>query len=1130
MLLSNPNQSQSRQVELKARCNVSSVKLLDKIWYYKHYDANFYKDAEEQKSFIGFQLAQNYRTKTEHNESFLIECNYVKNQSIETWIADFGDISEMTKHLIDAENNNAGNAGNAQFIHKLAKQDVYITSISEGKWIRSNPRIWETNQTYYEIDENTQEIKTIIPPKDPVITGKITSRSVKRKTQKTQKTPKNSKDDGGDSNPKEKTDTQNNGFLDQHITAVMSTRHAAHNHKKYLPKEDTYQFSQIVEDGNSTIPYIVIRGNGSIELLKSIKTLFADQFNKTFKKNVESKHFKCVKIPETSSLLKHPSETGYILYYVDPNREIRFNTLKDQRLWWKSIQHLIYSKPEYMNFKYFVRKGNIYTQRSYIDFDVYNSHTSIPLFIGSQGLILCPGTCYSRYEETVAKPQEYEFNVPVLNTNQISFTQTQLENVVKVSFPNVSSESFHKISNNCLKLDRNNCIMEIIQDQPFKCKEKSGTLVFNTVFRRTPQTQNAICQVRYKCECSKDNNSGLPIAYIFKSRRSTENQQDTSFEPVTLDEHVEFPENMHFEDTVKNTDVGSAEVFVNLYKGRYIYNPQDESFYYFKGDVWEKDSRPYNFTDTIVATKLSSCMDKHIDELNNELARELERQVQNKGVISKLNHRIKKCIDQRERLTKGKSKVKTFIKTRLTDKKFNSKLEHKGKIAASNGLVDLKTGKINMFTPKDYISEKCKFAYYKCTCKPGTCFNMDDDGNILCNSIIANKMQKLIDIIKEIMGCDAQDKNGKLIYDHRLFWHFIWCIGYALSGEGNRKYLMYCHSPANSGKSLLLEAVIEILGEYFGVIPKGALFGKKGANGPSPELIMIKGKRGGFCDEVGKDDKIDDRNAKAITGRSRIELRGMCQEYESHKFKTVPFIAANQYVEISSLDPALWDRFMPLLFPIHFARSGIDKNNKIGTERLRDESIVDMFEEEDMKTAYFNIVNRSSTYYYSNLDKKIPKEIQDKLNELKKESFALDEFIDQSEKYEFNKDESVPIKPLYEEFKKFAQDNNIRSKMGYSLAQFRNMIRQMTSDVGYDRTIELDEKQGRGAKTKIRGIKLNNIELDTEYREYPHNTYQPSPLNPSSPKKRIRDEDANTPSTSLFYDPNTDQSKKTKLS
>ena len=128
------------------------------------------------------------------------------------------------------------------------------------------------------------------------------------------------------------------------------------------------------------------------------------------------------------------------------------------------------------------------------------------------------------------------------------------------------------------------------------------------------------------------------------------------------------------------------------------------------------------------------------------------------------------------------------------DKKFNAKLEHTGKIAAENGLVDLKTGKISIFKPQDYISKKCNFAYYKCTCKPGTCFEADASGNIKCNSIISGKMQKTINIIKQVMGCDVETPNGDLVYQDRLFWHFIWCVGYALSGEGNRKYLT---SPSN---------------------------------------------------------------------------------------------------------------------------------------------------------------------------------------------------------------------------------------------------------------------------------------------------------------------------------------------
>lgn len=1102
----------NRQIELKARCNVSSINFIGKVWYYKHYDAIFFKDVEDRKRLIGQQLAKLSKTKTTNNESFLIECNYVKNSATETWISDYGNIDDFCSKMFPSEDDSIDISDDSHK-HKLAKQEVYITSLSEGKWIKTNPRIWETNQTYYKIDETTQEIKAIIPSKDPIITGKVTARTGKVTATATKKT--------SDTQKIIPTDNKVDTFLDQHITAVMSTNSTIS--KKYLPTEETYQFNQIVQEENQTVPYLVVRGiKHNISFLKQIKELFANYFEKTFDIPVDLKYFCYRQIPVTSPLLHYPNEYAIVMYYIDPKLDLRFESLSHQKAWWKSLQQLIDSSFKFSHYRYFTKKGNMYEEKYYIDFDVYESHTSLPLFVGKHGQIVCPGTCYSKYhdneEYNIRKPLKFITNNKYTTSPLVSFTQAHLEGVLKVAFPDITTDSFHQVIDNQVTFNRKNCIMEIVEENHI-CKESSGTLIFNTLFKKTPKTKDVACELRYKCECCPTN-TGERIAHIYKTTNSNKQtqkrtpEQDSIFEPVTLDEELKFPDDMHFEDTVKNTDIGSAEVFEKLYKKRYVYNPKDDSFYYFKGDVWEQDKRPYVFTDSIIAGKLSSCMDEHISELNDELDRELNRQIQNKGTINKLNYRIKKCNDQRSRLTDGRSRVKTFIKTRIEDKNFGSRLQHPGKIAASNGFVDLKTGTINAFRPKDYVTKKCKYAYYKCSCEPGTCFDKDKNGNIKCNSIISNKLKQIDDIIREIQGCDVELPDGSLKYEERLYRHWMWCIGYGLSGAGNRKYLMYCHSPANSGKTLLLDAVIEVMGEYFGVIPKGALFGRKGSNGPSPELVMIKGIRGGFCDEVGKDDKIDDRNAKGLTGRSRMEFRGMCQEYESQKFKLVPFIAANMYVEISCLDPALWDRFMPVIFPMHFARSGVLKENKQGTERLRNDSLVDKFEEEEMKLAYFNWIIRACAYFYNNLEKNPPQEIKDKLKELKKESFALDEFIDQSDRYQFAKEETVNIKELYDEFKKFAQDNNITSKMGYSLPQFRNMIREMSKDDSYDRQIEIQEKGGRTAKALIKGIQF--IGLNTN--EYPEqNQYE-----------NLKRDTPDTTYTSSHYDPGQDKHKKHK--
>jgi phage/plasmid-associated DNA primase len=1059
--------SQTRQIELKARCNISTVDFLGKVWYYKHYNANFYKDPDNTTNLIGNQLAKSAN-------GILVQCDYINNKSIESWMSNYQDIMDFGTELNDVDD----------FKYKPSKHEVYITSLSQGKWKNTNPRIWETNQNFYQIDETTQEIKSVINATDPIITGK----SVTKVTKETKVDP---------------------SFLDSHIKAVMSL-HDPRKYSKHLPEQEEYQFTEILQENRCCIPFVMVKKTEtSNSIISDVKILMIRKLHEYFNIEIEENSIGFIRIPSISPLLENPDESAYILYCCK-DLSIRFNSLTDQRKWWKKVQSDIDSKKEYSNFKYFKVVGNVYQQSHHINFDIYKEGMSIPILLfptQNRGkLPVCPSFCSpndvggnnSNGGGVGSTALTFEFNDTYTSTS-ISFTKSQLENVLKITFPGIDPTSFRQECDNAIIFQRDNCLMGLLKDlEGHHCKELEASVIFNTIFKRTPANKDAICQLLYKCDCYPTS-TGEPLTYIThtsckKQKRKLEDDSDQiSFEPVTLDEKLQFPESLNFEHTVKNTDVGFAKVFTMLYKNRYVYDPETQCFYYYDGNVWQCDKKG-EFTDTIIASKLASCMDDHIRELEEEIDREESRQKQNKQLISSIRKRIKNCDDQRKRLTNGVSRVKMFVKIHMTDKYFSKKIEHPGKMAAFNGLIDLKTLDISPFNPKDYITDKGKFAYYKCSCKPGECMIRDDDGNIQCNSIIAKQMQKLDDIIREIMGCDCENNDSTLKYGTDLYYHFMWCIGYGLSGQGNKKYLMYCHSPANSGKSLVLEAITEILPQYFGVVPKGALFGRKSANGPTPELVLIIGKRAGFCDEVGKDDHFDDRNTKALTGRSKVEWRKMGGEYQVNKFKIVPFIAANQYMEIDCLDPAFWDRLMPILFPVHFARTSVDKDIKIGTERLRDETIVDKFETEAYQLAYFNWLVRSCAYYYNNMNKPIPKPIREKINELKKESFALDEFINNSEQYEFAENEKVDIKPFYDAFKKYAVENNIRSKMNYSLSQFRNMIREMSKESsGYERKISIDDNQGRTVKSMIKGIK-SAIRVPDAGQDYIRGSRPASPI------------------------------------
>ena len=969
-------------------------------------------------------------------------------------------------------------------------ENVCITSLSEGRWFNTN--IWETRGSYFEIDGKDYSIKCSVDPKDPKITGKTVKRLISKVPEKVPL--KKSAGNGGTKKERDEL-VEDTVSLDDKIRTVVSPITVP---RELLSTDENFIFNEILRENNCCVPFAILRGiQHNPKAREHIYRIFLRELEVTFKVKLRMENIARIPIQHPSSLIRYLGETVEYIWYKDLS--IRFDTLGDQRRWWYHLRHKIQKDAEMASLRYVEYKDGKFNEYEHIDYDVYREGVSIPMKIrydivngGEEGVcILCPSFCYTRQsEEEVLKPLKYQFSItkePTLAT----FSDVQLKNVLKLEFPGVNITLMGKCTNNTLSVKRTRCLFEMLK-HGHKCNDvTSSSFKFVTCFERNDTTQDAVCKIVYNCACVSELNEyskGYDVGCIYATtRNSTDDEYDsTVYNPVTLDEDVEFPEELDFNETLLNTDVGFSDLFVHLYKDRYVYNPEDERFHYYDGELWIQDDKADGFTENIISKKLSACMDADMNEIKEELEREYAQQNQNKTAIARLTRKLTKCDVQRKRLTDGSSKVKKFIKTRIQDKHFNEKSKHIGKIAASNGLVDLKNGKIRMFKPSDYIQEKCKFAYYKCTCKPGTCLERDEYGNIKCDSIIRDSMQRQDDYIRQIFGCDCLNPDGTFKYGPKgenLYWHFIRMMGYANTGEGNRKWFFYCHSPQNSGKTLALDTPTEVLSPYFGTIPKGLLFGKKGPNTPTPEVVMVLNKRAGFTDEVSKDDKFDDRNTKAVTGRSKMEYRKMGQEYNSTRFRLVPFIAANQYNEMDCLDPAFWDRLMPVIFPMRFAREVADPNTKIGNVRLRDDKVADLFETEEFQIASMNNLIRYSIYYYAHINDPIPVEIAQKISELRKESFALDEFVNNTEKYEFDKDASVPIKVLYDDFKRFVQDNNIRSKINYSLSQFRSMINEMAVDESYDKKICIDTSKNRLAQLNVKGIRLIESRVSVDYSQ-----------------------------------------------
>ncbi len=1036
-----------RKLDLTAQIKLPTMSIGGIDWVYRGYEIDCFE--KTRYPIIGFDHVLS------KNDEIVIACDVIHQKTLDRFVQSFKDTNILTKIRDFALNSKIEDTD----VFKITHVNTTIKEKSTGVFQKTDPMVWYTNEQSYLLESLTYNIERKLGPKDPILTGE----SPTKKTKSTDKTEE------------ENTDTASVECARPHSTEF--------NLPEDILRHDTAQFASVLTEQSKCLLYFVT--DSSIAEDAHYQTdmihFLKDAFKTSFNYGMDINKWTRIQIPQTSELLDHAYSGKHLYVYNDP--KVYFRSLLEQRYWWAMcVQTKLTSQKECQLFRYFVEDSHKYIERFVFDFRAHEDGASIPIIFRKESVV-----CVTKVDTTVKPLRSDNFKITVQNKHQlfntiksnqqdtfnlVDITKPELLQTVRVLFPYITQRHFKPLEpySRCITFKRKKCIFGE------KCSLTVGNLILETVFDKKDNTnieqpnnqsyflddddeideEKVTCKIWYSCQCREllpegDRNRRKFIGNITRFK----NDVKTVVPPVSKDEDISFPEHLDIEWVIEKTDFGLATLFSEIYKDRIVYF--NDKFHYFDGEVWNCDTKD-NFIKFIIAGKMSAVFDVYTTTLETRISRERAAPKVNKPLLASLNQKIKDAHLLQKKLTDNRSASKEFIKTLLEEKNFADKLLHPGKLAASNGLVDLRTMRIRPFRSTDFIPEKCKFAFFPCQCKPGTCMDRDENGDIKCDSIAAASMQKVDNIIREIMGTDViNPKTNKLEFGDVLYNHFKKFIGYSICGDADMKYFLQLYSPSNSGKSLLLNAIFDVMPTYFTIIPRDTLFGKKQAGRPTPELVILFDrytgvcKRTGACIEVDADAQLDDRIMKALVGRDKLPSRGMCKEYEVVSFKFVPMFATNFNASIGVLDEALWDRLMMILFPVKFVRG----KPTTFTEKTRNEGLIQLFETNEFKVGYFNWLARSSSYYYQHKEDPIPKIILDSIQSLRNESFTLDEFIANSGCYTFDENSKVVLTDLFEDFKRFVKDNEIKSKKNMSLIQFREMIKILEKSPDYRHSISL---------------------------------------------------------------------------
>lgn len=217
-----------------------------------------------------------------------------------------------------------------------------------------------------------------------------------------------------------------------------------------------------------------------------------------------------------------------------------------------------------------------------------------------------------------------------------------------------------------------------------------------------------------------------------------------------------------------------------------------------------------------------------------------------------------------------------------------------------NGTIDLRTGELRQHTRDDLITKIAPVEY--------------DAG------ARAPRFERFLD---EIFGGDRD----LIRFVQR--WH-----GHCLSADIREQYLPIYHGEGNNGKSVLLDTISAVMGDYAGEAPPDLVTVRKHPEHPT-EIADLMGRRLVIASETERDAELRLQLIKRLTGNARLKARLMRQDYFEFARTHKMILVTNNRPAIREDTEAAWRRLrlVPFEVVIPKARRDADLMRKLDGER-----------------------------------------------------------------------------------------------------------------------------------------------------------------------------------------------------
>jgi putative DNA primase/helicase len=453
-------------------------------------------------------------------------------------------------------------------------------------------------------------------------------------------------------------------------------------------------------------------------------------------------------------------------------------------------------------------------------------------------------------------------------------------------------------------------------------------------------------------------------------------QRDNDFNLYVLDDNSTKKVKKKF---YSYDDTGNAERFTDQFKDVVRYSFIRKNWYYYNDKTWQLDQegKVKNLVDGILE-KMKQEPVYVTDDVDEEQARKnLQKHIKySRGSNGKTN-----MLKESQHLLPAKPE--TFDKD-------------KHLLNVQNGYLDLHTGKLHEHDKDKFFTKIASIEY---------------TDKIDC--------PMWLDFLDQIF-----DGNRPLMnYMQRA-------VGYSLSGSIQEQMMFILHGNGRNGKSVFLDIITEMLGNYTVNIQPQTIMVKPQSGGANSDIARLHGARFVTSTEPNDGMRFDEGLVKQLTGGDKVTARFLYGDEFDFNPEFKLWMATNHKPIIRGTDDGIWRRMAIIPFTVQIPEHQVDKQLKYKLRR-------------EMKA----ILNWAAEGYqeWKRIGLNEPNCLKDQRKEYRTEMDAVELFIEEC--CFRDEGEREKSKDLYRVYREWAKDNGqylmSNTKFGKEMS---NKFRKMTSN------------------------------------------------------------------------------------